>query len=178
MSARPAARRAALILSDAAHGLHQRALAFSDSAGSDGFIDRRLVRRLGATGAVPELVAAGAWLPVQDGYQLADYPRHARLRRIRQAAGRRGAIARWHPEVSSKGDSKPMANAMAIANGKIAVGDQGTAPLPISPSSGSVLSTSTARAREEAIARLRELRATLGAPATAPLERRRHGGGR
>lgn len=96
-------------LSDAAFRLHVAAICYSARHLTDGHIPTERITRLVPRYQkrhVTELVTAGLWEPAEGGYTIHDYldynPTRKQaiedkdaLSRVRAAAGRKGAAARW-----------------------------------------------------------------------------------
>jgi hypothetical protein len=97
-------------LSDGAFRLHVAGLLYASKHTTDGYIPATRVTRLMRTYKarhLAELMASTLWRPADAGYTIHDYldwnrsreqieADRERLRKVRSAAGKKGAQARWH----------------------------------------------------------------------------------
>jgi hypothetical protein len=100
------------VLTDNAFRLHVAALCYCSRLQTDGEIEASKVARLVPRfrkSSVAELVAARLWIPIDTGYAIHDYldwnrsraqiaESRDRISKVRSAAGKKGADARWHKE--------------------------------------------------------------------------------
>ena len=111
-----------VIAGNEAIGLWVRAGAWSAAQLTDGFIPKGVAEAMANQEVCHRLLSANLWTEVENGYQFHDWSefqpsakkereRRDEIKRSRSEAGKRGAEARW----GNKSDSKPVANAMAIA---------------------------------------------------------------